>query len=330
MIIKSPPAYDVSHWKEIPDFAAVDPRPVLFITKATEAYPGFTVHHTDEKFIRFMEGFQSIGCTRGMYHFHRKAADARRQADHFLNVISQLDILSTDFLILDVEEGGEKASQLWTWFEAVRKAYPQNLLMLYSRATVLNPMPMTEGEKAYFKKIPIWGAGYPFFPDLFSAPPKGYIPDQTKFGPMWLWQYSEVGKIPGIIGAVDLNWVNPGLYSAIGNSTIGETMALNAKGKCINGNNKAWGTIGGQVLGAYLNNAPVAIDNETTVAGVKYVHITAPLVKGIACWSKAQWFAYAPVVVDPPTDPEPEPEPTDPDYITAHWANGTTKKYIPE
>jgi GH25 family lysozyme M1 (1,4-beta-N-acetylmuramidase) len=45
---------------------------------------------------------------------------------------------------------------------------------------------------------------------------------------------------------------------------------------------------------------------------------------GIAWWcSSAYCVAIAPPVIQPPTDAKP-------DYITAHWVNGTEKKYIPE
>ena len=329
MNIKSPACYDVSHWKEISDFTKVDPKPLLFITKASEAYPGSGFNHTDEKFIPFMTGFQSIGCLRGAYHFFRKAFDAKRQADHFLSVISKTDILSTDLLILDVEEGGEKASQLWVWFESVRALYPDNLLVLYSRANILNPIAMTVGEKVYFRKIWTWTAGYPFSPDLYSVCPSGYIPDQSKFGPVGLWQYSAHGAVTGIKGDVDLNWISPVFQAVIGTFEIGETMAINATGKCISSNNKVWTSIGGQVIGAFKSGDSVTIDQEQTVSGVKYVHVFNSSLRG---WSKATWFQYS-VVVAPPPDPDPdaEPEPTTlPDFITAHWVNGQMKKYVPE
>lgn len=309
MNIKLPTAYDVSHWKEIPDFKAIAPRPALMITKATEAHPGSAYNHTDDKFQRFMAGMMEIGCTRGAYHFFRKALDARKQAEHFLNVISQTDILSTDLLVLDVEEGGEKASQLWVWFETVRKAYPANLLMLYSRANILNPIAMTESEKAYFKRIPIWTAGYPWFPDLYSVCPAGYVPDQSKYGPVWLWQYSEKGQVAGIIGAVDCNWINPALYSVIGErQQIGEAMLINATGRCTDANNKVWDVIGGRVIGSFRLGQTVIIDQEQTAAGVRYVHASGGNVSG---WTKAQWYAItANPTPEPDPEPEPEPQPT--------------------
>src|SRR5688572_24160614 len=147
MITKLPACYDVSHWKEIKDFKLVDPKPLLFITKASEAYPGAGYNHTDDKFIRYASGMMEIGCFRGFYHFNRKRLDSKRQADHFLGTISQIDILPTDILILDIEEGGEQASHLWAWHETVRKAYPDNLRMNYSRKNILDAIPMTTGER---------------------------------------------------------------------------------------------------------------------------------------------------------------------------------------
>jgi GH25 family lysozyme M1 (1,4-beta-N-acetylmuramidase) len=231
--IKLPACYDISHWKEVPDFNAVSPRPLLFITKATEAAPNTGWNHTDDKFIRFFAGMKQIGVHRGAYHFFRRTVDAVKQAEHFCRVIYP-HVHSGDILILDVEEGGETASQLWAWFEAVRKQYPNNLLMIYSRANILNAIRMTEGEKAYFKKIPSWTAGYPDSPHLWDFPPSGYIPDPSKWGSVWLWQYSAHGAVTGIDGDVDLNWMDPELIEYLGGTTPppvepGETM----KGKVI-------------------------------------------------------------------------------------------------
>jgi lysozyme len=207
MKTKNPAAYDVSHWKEIPNFALVNPRPVLFITKATEG-----VSLVDSKFVRFFDGMREIGVHRGVYHFHRKAADPVKQALHFISTIGP-HVTRADTLILDVEEGGETAAQLWAWFETVRKAFPDNLYLLYGRKNLLDPIPMTPWDREYFKKIPIWPAGYPMFPDLFSSIPSvwpmNYVPDQSKWGPVYLWQYSDKGYIDGIVGEVDLNLISP-------------------------------------------------------------------------------------------------------------------------
>lgn len=325
MIIKTPPCYDISHWKDVPDFRLIDPKPLLFITKATEAAPGTAYNHTDDKFVEFFTGAMSIGAARGAYHFNRKSVDGRKQAEHFINVISRQDILSSDLLILDVEEGGEKASQLWMWFEVVRAAYPDNLLMLYSRANVLNAITMTESEKAYFKKIYTWPAGYPYFPDLYTSIPKGYIPDQSKFGPAVLWQYSAHGKVTGIIGDVDLNLITPEFQTILENRrVIGDVMLINATGKCTNSSNKVWASIGGQMIGAFRLNDSVIINQEQTVSGVKYIHASG---FGLSGWSKAQWFSYS-VSTTPPEPPMPPAPPAAAEEYVLHVKDGVTRKFI--
>ena len=202
MKIKSPPVYDISWYKEVPDFALVSPRPLLFITKATEG-----TSYVDSKFARFFSGMAGIGVARGCYHFHRKASDAILQAQNFINTVRR-HVTDKDILILDVEEGGETAAQLQKWFETVRNAFPNNLLMIYSRKNILDSIAMTVAQKTFFRAIPVWIAGYPLFPDLWNSP-VGYIPDSTRWGDVWLWQYSDKGAVTGIKGSVDLNWINP-------------------------------------------------------------------------------------------------------------------------
>lgn len=305
MQIKSPACFDVSHYKEILNFKLVSPKPVLFITKATEAYPNSGYYHTDDKFIRFFKGMIEIGVIRGVYHFFRNKLDPTKQAQHFVNTISQVDILPTDLLILDVEEYGNKASQLWAWFEYVKKAFPNNRLVLYSRRDILNQMVMTQGERDYFKQMFIWTAGYPYLPDIFSKVPISYVPDQTKFGKVVLWQYSEKGVVQGIQGAVDLNWIEPNFYSTLGDNTMAEEV-ISFTGKCIDGNNKVWDTIGGEVQTSIKLNTSVSGDKRSTVAGILYLHLTSPVVG----WTKKQWFDVTYGTTPPPTQPPDQPTKT--------------------
>jgi len=328
--IKIPPVYDVSHWKEIPDFKLVAPRPILFITKATEAHPGAAYSHTDDKFLRFATGMMQIGCIRGFYHFFRKACDAVKQAEHFINIISAIDILSTDLLILDFEEplstleNQLMTPRLWAWFERVKHAFPKNLLMLYSRKNILDAIAMTNAEKEYFKKIPTWTAGYPFLPDLYSVIPSAYIPDQSKWGTPGLWQYAENGVVKGIQGAVDLNLITPFFLNAIGNNIIGETIMTNYTGKCTS-TAKVWADAGDvRVYPDVSLGAAIKADSIKIVSGTKYIHLTSPIVG----WSKAEWFAYSEVVTPMfPPSPPPVVTPTFPPEIGITIGN-ETKTYV--
>lgn len=234
MLIKKPAFYDVSHWKDIPDFTKVDPKPLLFGTKATE---GTTL--VDSKFVTFFAGMKQIGVRRLAYHFHRKIANPTEQARHFCNTVRP-HITKEDILALDVEEGGETAAQLQTWLEYVMAQFPENMVWVYSRKNLLDPIPMfirslfpglegklvkehplnavqmSTAQRAFFTRIPVWTAGYPANPDLYDSVPSFYVPDPAKWGPVWAWQYTDKGKVVGIVGDVDLNWMSPALIAWLG------------------------------------------------------------------------------------------------------------------
>lgn len=233
MIIKLPFVLDVSHWRDVPNFAAVSPRPFLVITKATEGN-----WYQDPTFVPYFRDLQQDGIHRGAYHFNRKSIGGLFQAQYFCNFIRP-HITSNDILALDVEEGGESAAQLQAWFTEVIRQFPANhdngLVMIYSRKNILegiptflqpfarffvthplNAIPMTTEQRAFFRQIPIWTAGYPSNPDSYSSVPSFYIPDQTKWGAVEIWQYTDRGVVAGIADPVDCNWIAPALVARLG------------------------------------------------------------------------------------------------------------------
>lgn len=203
MKLKEPLVLDISHWELISDFSVIAPRPALIITKATESILG-----VDGKFIEYFAGMKNATIPRGCYHFFRKAFDAKQQAQHFVNFIKP-HVNDSDILALDIEEGGETASQIITFCDYVQNALPRNLFVVYSTKLLLNAILMTQVQKERLRNIPTWIAGYPDEPDLFDSVPSWHIPDQSKWGAVWLWQYSEHGIVAGVTGEVDLNWINP-------------------------------------------------------------------------------------------------------------------------
>ena len=221
MIIKQPPGYDVSHWEGRINWGAVTPRPRIVWCKATEGD-----FYTDDTFAWNFSNLATHGIYRGAYHFHRKAVSAVEQGKRFCDVVRP-HITAKDYLVLDVEEGGETAAQLRAWFEYVRNQFVNNPVMIYSRKNLLDPIPMvmawlgfkpshplnaiqmTQAERDYFRQIPVWTAGYPNNPDLYNSVPAFYVPDQTKWGPVWAWQYSEQGSVTGVNSEIDLDWLAP-------------------------------------------------------------------------------------------------------------------------
>lgn len=219
MKIKQPPCYDISHHKKVNDFTRIEPRPLLIITKATEGVPG-VIGDIDSKFSRFYPAIKQAGYNRGAYHFHRKAYPAIDQVRHFLKVVGPW-LEPKDLLILDVEETGVKAADILTFFAYIQRNL-YNPVMLYSRKNILEPISTTPKQIQQLKRIPIWTAGYPYFPDFYSTIPTSYMPDPNRFGPTWLWQYSDKGQVQGIVGDVDLNLIGPELLAILKPVTQGE------------------------------------------------------------------------------------------------------------
>ena len=228
MILKEPVSVDNSHWRPIPDWTVLVPAVYLGITKATES-----IDYVDPTFVDHMQGMQEAGIHRGCFHFHRKAKNPVAQAVNFCTTIRP-EIDDKTLLILDVEEGGESAAKLKLWFEEVMRQFPHNQVMLYSSKLILSSIPlfmrglltlfiqhplnaiqMTMAERDFFKRIPVWTAGYPYNPDLYDSVPPFYIPDQTKWGAVLLWQYTNKGILQGA-PPVDCNWVSLELIAILG------------------------------------------------------------------------------------------------------------------
>lgn len=209
--IKEPPAYDFSHWTGHVDWPNLNPKPALIITKATEAD-----NYKDPTFPEFMQGMTSQGIRRGAYHFFRRSVDPVRQANWFVDYITPY-ITNQDILALDFEEGGETAAQLWGFINRVQQRRPNNLFVNYSRKSLMDAVVMNASEKEFFKKIKSWPAGYPNDPNPYITCPASYIPDQSKWGPVWLWQYSSVGVVQGVDeNSVDLNLIEQPLKEWLG------------------------------------------------------------------------------------------------------------------
>jgi GH25 family lysozyme M1 (1,4-beta-N-acetylmuramidase) len=330
MITKSPVCYDTSHWKIVPDFAAVAPRPFLVITKATEG-----TGYTDDTFVRYFNDLKQDSIHRGAFHFFRRALDARAQAQHFCNVIRPV-VNDNDVLVLDFEEGSETAAQLLAFLSYVRSQFPRNLIMNYSRKNIMDAIPMTQAQKDEMRKYPTWTAGYPSNPDLYPVVPSFYVPDQTRWGVVWLWQYAASGSVAGISGDVDCNWMHPDLYARINGGITPPPVepGENMKGKVIKltnirqsntqfsadmgdllaGDLVEWteegtgpdGLVWIKLISATHNGAPVRCSDGNTVTG-RY------------CWAANVEEVNAPPPVEEP-----------PAFIVAHWVNGQTRKYLPE
>jgi GH25 family lysozyme M1 (1,4-beta-N-acetylmuramidase)/exopolysaccharide biosynthesis protein len=211
--IHTPASYDISHWKIVNDWANIVPHPVLMGTKATQG-----TGYKDPTFPEYFQKMKDIvKCRRLAYHFFEKTMDPVQQANWFVDYI-QPYITDEDILCLDFEQGGETAPQLWAWCDRVHTRKPNNLIIIYSRKNLADPIAMNASEAGYFKEHPFWTAGYPTDWTQYTTTPPGYIPNQSKWGPVWLWQYTDSGHPEGIEGDTDCNLVEQPFLEWLGAS----------------------------------------------------------------------------------------------------------------
>jgi hypothetical protein len=222
MNIKSPPVLDIAYnnmftknvnGKDVdypPDWLSVSPLPAAVICKASE-----WVEDTS-----FGSNWQQLGALkvpRGAYHFYRDALGANNYKIFVSTLKKYGGVKNGDVLVLDAEEQGKLSiSAMLDFLWGVEQALG-NRPIIYSTAALLNALnfkKLNAAQLQYIKTTPVWVAGYPSAPDSFDAPPKVYIPDQTRYGKVVLWQYaseypSALAGYPNIPGGLDLNWVDP-------------------------------------------------------------------------------------------------------------------------
>lgn len=157
--------------------------------KATEgvgyAASSFAVNRRDSK---------NAGLVFGAYHFFRSGQDPVAQAEHFCAVIGDLG----DTMLppcLDVEEFRRDPQTMGkmvrAWLQFVRQRYGRLPIVYCSPGTF---DPGVSGDD--FGGFPLWVANY-------TRAPQPVVP--TDWDHWDFWQYSSTGRVPGIVGNVDLD-----------------------------------------------------------------------------------------------------------------------------
>jgi GH25 family lysozyme M1 (1,4-beta-N-acetylmuramidase) len=190
---------DVASYQGTPDWAAVAAAGCsVAITKVTE-----DEGYTNPTFGHNWRGIKANGIIRGAYHFARPDGpqDARTEAEYFVSRVALAGGFEAgDLAVLDIESG---SGDLGPW--AVRFCSRVTELvgvrpLVYTGAWFSDPHGF--GDDTELAGYPLWLAEYPG-----AEPPPGARP--TRIPAPWssavLWQYSSSGRVPGIVGDVDLN-----------------------------------------------------------------------------------------------------------------------------
>jgi lysozyme len=187
---------DISHFQGAVNFKRLKGAGCHFVfLKATDG-----VNFIDPMFRSNRQGAKSAGIPCGAYHFFRPQLSAGTQAAHFLDVVGALEPGDL-FPVLDVEDDKQfegipprhAADMVIAWMAQVEK----NLgvpCILYADESIISNVLDGDVRLAQAGRL-LWYAKYRSRRLVPKAP--------DPFRQLTLWQFSETGTRPGIVGKVD-------------------------------------------------------------------------------------------------------------------------------
>ena len=195
------PGIDVSHWQREIDWSEVKRSGVKFaFIKATEFPDKRTSLFIDGEMRKNITGAAANGIFWGAYHFFRTHIDPVIQAKVYCETVGTFDSLPP---VLDLEVAGSKGERL---NHKVRQFLDEAERITNKRPIIYSSGGFWRSYMAYEKRIHTdWARAYP----LWIAQYTTLWPTPLYPWAGWeFWQYSDKGKIPGVITHVDLNWFN--------------------------------------------------------------------------------------------------------------------------
>lgn len=189
-------AIDVSYAQGVINWGKVKAAGITqAIIRATASYPHGTASGVDKRFKSNIEGALAAGIDCGVYHYcyALSVEEAKLEANHFINTIKPYKL--TLPVVLDFEDNTQtklspavKADICDAFLQIVQSA--GYYAMLYSMASWLK----SDLSDARLSKYDKWVAHV-------GTPKPAYS------GNYGIWQFSWEGKVDGISGDVDMNYV---------------------------------------------------------------------------------------------------------------------------
>lgn len=309
-LIKRPPVIDVSHWIEIPDFNALDPKPWLIITKATE-----DTYFLDATYAEYADSIRDAGIHLGAYHFMRPG-DEIAQADWFCEIILQVGLRGNEVLACDMEVDGISLAEIKNFLDRVELRTGIRPIIYSSQLRLENLYPNKICPE-WLKSETLWIAEYPPSPDLTNEIPLWIVPRSLTTSHIGLWQYTDDGIMKGIPGNnIDLNLINPTYVAAIGLTPPSEPTngdnPMPLKGRIKTLTNVRTSMPGGTYkdIGDLQPNDLIEADRKQDVNGVFWYHLTNATRNGAPVMttlnvpvSQTEAWAYGPNIEE--TTPPP-------------------------
>lgn len=188
---------DVASYQGNPDWAAVSASGIAFaFTKATEG-----TDYLNPTFARNWSELRRVGIARGAYHYARPEYGnaARSEADYFLtNVLRMGELAAGDMVVLDLEPPSrvqDLAGWAIVWLDRVAEKTGIRPIV-YTGRWVIDQQGLASASA--LGEFPLWLAAYQ---EQMPAAPAPW--QRVAF-----WQHTDKGRVPGIVGNVDMNLFN--------------------------------------------------------------------------------------------------------------------------
>ena len=195
------PGIDVSHWQREIDWSEVKRSGVKFaFIKATEFPDKRTSLFIDEEMRKNIDGASANGIFWSAYHFFRTHIDPVIQAKVYCETVGDFNSLPP---VLDLEVAGSKGERL---NYKVRQFLDEAERITNKRPIIYSSGGFWRSYLANEKRSHTdWARAYPLWVAQYTTlwPTPLYPWAGWEF-----WQYTDKGKIPGVITHVDLNWFN--------------------------------------------------------------------------------------------------------------------------
>lgn len=193
------PGIDVSQWQHEIDWREVKRSGVKFaFIRATEFPDKQTSLLVDNKYQENVEGAQANGIHWSAIHFFRSHVDPVLQAQVFCETVGEFSSLPP---VLELKSAGARGERL---NYKVRQFLSEVEKITARRPIICTSEGFWRGSMAYEKSAHTdWAVEYPLWMTQFTT----LWPNPVYPWPVWdFWQYSDKGRIPGILTGVNLNW----------------------------------------------------------------------------------------------------------------------------
>ncbi len=175
-------------WELVKEMKVKDIQLGFCFIKATEG-----IGNTDPQFRRNWRRSRQAGMIRGAYHFFLATKDGRTQAEHF---IRRVELENGDLPpVVDIEQtygvsSPVVRSELKEWLQVIEEHYRVKPI-IYTNVDFYRRYLGDD-----FDSYPLWAAHY-------------YQHAEPRINRPWtFWQYSEEGRVNGILSRVDFNVFN--------------------------------------------------------------------------------------------------------------------------